>query len=231
MRQRLVQFGCALILIAAVQFTIGNIVVTSAYPGYSMISNRISDLGNTETSPAHVVFNVSMILFGCLAISGMMCVWKGLPTKHCNHCARRASIALLWLTGLGAILAGAASENVNLPVHDTGSVLIFVAGACACIVLGIAMRVKLEYGWSWPLRVFSIWTGLTMIISSIVYAIEFNASYKGVLERLIVYPLVVWIVTVAVEIAVHTCVYTEESTSCNIRKPVGQRKRPTKSRV
>ena len=56
------RLGATLVGIGTIQFIVAMGVVQAGYPGYSLLTNYISDLGNTATSPWHVVFNASIIL-------------------------------------------------------------------------------------------------------------------------------------------------------------------------
>lgn len=204
----LYQSGGLLIFLGSLQFVIDNVVCITAFHGYSMISNRVSDLGDTSQSPLYAVFDIGAVLFGALGLVGLMlCSWAfaigSVSNLHDNdndedasNCSvqrpqqqlRRASVVLLSLASLGAILLGAFPENVNLVAHDIGSATVFVAGAFATILLGLSMT-----NWPTVLRVFSIVVGSIMLTASIVYVADFSAPFKGLLERLIVYPLLLWL--------------------------------------
>lgn len=202
---------------ATLQFVVDNVVASTAYPAYSMTSNRISDLGRTDLSPLHLVFNVGAIVFGALGSMGLcLCAWAFHNDASCWDdsglaisversralsvvCARRTGVALLGLSAVGCIVLGACPENVNWTVHTAGSVLTFAAGALATLVLGRTMD-----AWSGALRAFSVLVSLLMIVSSFAYGAEFNSSSKGVFERLIVYPFLLWLLCVSARIATGT---------------------------
>ena len=113
-----------------------NAVVQSQYPGYSLLGNYISDLGNTATSPWHAMFNVSIALLGLCAFVGVLLTWgafvRGRP--------RVLGLSLLLLASVAAMLVGAFPENVNPPVHDLVSVLVFLPGGLAFVILALGMR-------------------------------------------------------------------------------------------
>ena len=76
---RSVRWGAALIGLGTVQFILAMAVVQTRYSGYSLLQNYVSDLGNTSTSPLHVVFNASIIALGVFAFVGIVLAWGGFP--------------------------------------------------------------------------------------------------------------------------------------------------------
>lgn len=55
--------------IATSQFVLGLVIAEALYPGYSISTNYISDLG---VGPSSMVFNVSIFLLGLLSIIGLL---------------------------------------------------------------------------------------------------------------------------------------------------------------
>ncbi len=185
---RSVRWGGVLIAVGVVQFAAAMAWVQTGYAGYSLLTNYISDLGNTSTSPLHNVFNVSIILLGVLAFLGILLGWGGFP----RGAARVGGLFLLLIASIAAILVGVFPENVNPPVHDLVSLLVFLPGGLALVVLSTAMRAGTR--WS-SLRGASLGLGLVTLVSLAYYVPtqSLNNTFDpGLIERLIVFPILIW---------------------------------------
>jgi hypothetical membrane protein len=183
-----VRAGSALIALGIVQFCGAMAVVQAGYPGYSDLANYISDLGNTITSPWHVVFNVSIIVLGILAFAGILMAWEGFPAGA----SRTAGLVLLLVASVGAIGVGVFPENVNGTVHGLSSLAVFLPGGLAMVVLGTGMRKDLS--WSW-LAVPSVVLGLIDLVALAYYVPTQGSNTTwdpGLVERFIVFPLLIW---------------------------------------
>jgi len=184
--------GAALVGIGALQFIAAMGVVQAGYPGYSLLTNYISDLGNTALSPWHVVFNVSIILLGVLAFVGILLLWTAFPRSG----LRPVGLFLLLVASIAAILVGVFPENVNPPVHDFVSLMVFLPGGLALALLSATMR---PATWWSGLRAPSLVLGLITLVSLAYYAPTQtnNATFDpGLIERLIVFPILIWALAV-----------------------------------
>ena len=196
-RQGTVRAGAALIAVGVVQFVAAMVVVQWVYPGYSDATNYISDLGNTATSPWHVVFNVSIILLGILAFVGVLLAWSGFPAGG----TRVVGLLLLLLASIGAIGVGVFPENVNPTVHGVVSLMVFLPGGLALVILGSGLR--RGTGWHW-LRGISVVLGLVTLVSLAYYVpTQFTNSTwdPGLVERFIVAPILVWGLVAAAQLS------------------------------
>jgi hypothetical membrane protein len=185
---RSVRWGGVLIAVGTVQFAAAMAWVQTQYGGYSLLANYISDLGNTSTSPLHEVFNVSIILLGVLAFLGILLGWGGFPRGG----ARVAGLFLLLIASVAAMLVGVFPENVNPPVHDLVSLLVFLPGGLALVILSTGMRSGTH--WS-SIRSLSLVLGAVTLISLAYYVpTQYlnNTFDPGLIERLIVFPILVW---------------------------------------
>lgn len=193
---RTVPLGATLIAVGVVQFTLAMAVVQYEYPGYSDFANYISDLGNTVTSPWHDVFNVSIILLGVLAFVGVLLSWEGFERGG----TRAVGLPLLLLASIAAVLVGCFPENVNPPVHDTVSLLVFAPGGLALVVLAGGMREGTSWHW---FRGPSAGLGVVTLLS-LAYYVPTQANNTtwgpGLIERLIVAPILLWGFLAAVEL-------------------------------
>jgi hypothetical membrane protein len=187
------RLGATLIAAGSVQFILAMGVVQSRYAGYSLLTNYISDLGNTATSPLHDVFNVSIILLGVVAFVGLLLLWSAFP----RSAVRPVGLALLLVASVAAILVGLFPENVNPPVHDFVSLMVFLPGGLALAILSVSMGPST---WWRDLRWVSLGLGLVTLLSLAYYAPTqaTNTTFDpGLIERLIVFPILIWSLAVA----------------------------------
>jgi len=185
---RSVRWGGVLIAIGSAQFVVAMAWVQSRYGGYSLLTNYISDLGNTSTSPLPSVFNVSIILLGVLAFLGILLGWGGFPRGG----SRVVGLFLLLIASIAAIGVGLFPENVNPPVHDLVSLMVFLPGGLALVVLSAGMGKGTH--WS-SYRGFSILMGTVTLVSLAYYAPTQQSNTTvdpGLIERLIVAPILIW---------------------------------------
>jgi len=185
---RSVRWGGLLIAVGVVQFAVAMAWVQSRYSGYSLLTNYISDLGNTSTSPLPAVFNVSIIVLGLFAFLGTLLAWGGFPRGG----ARVVGLFLLLVASVAAVMVGLFPENVNPPVHDFVSLMVFLPGGLALVILSSGMRERsLWFGY----RAFSALLGAVTLVSLAYYAPtqELNTTWDpGLVERLIVFPILIW---------------------------------------
>jgi hypothetical membrane protein len=194
---RSVRWGGLLIGVGVVQFVIAMAWVQSRYGGYSLLTNYISDLGNTSTSPLPSVFNVSIIILGVFAFLGILLSWSGFPRGG----PRVVGLFLFLIASIAAVLVGLFPENVNPTVHDTVSLMVFLPGGLALVILSAGMR----RGTHWSsYRGFSAVLGLVTLVS-LAYFLPtqaLNTTWDpGLIERLIVAPILLWGFVVGIHLA------------------------------
>src|SRR5215467_3234212 len=164
-----------LFLIAASEFFLAQIVAQLAWPGYSVTQYDISALGVTECgpytngsgeltfyacSPLHNVMNAGFILLGVLTIAGILLTRSIWPRRRLTS----VGVALVALSGLGAILSGLFPANVNLGFHVLGALLNFLTASVGLLLLGIGVRKR-----NGRLAAWSIALGLTAIVGIALY--------------------------------------------------------------
>ena len=157
-----------LIFIGASLSLMGIVIAEALSPGYH-VSQVISDLGVEQTA---VFFNLSIILFGGLFVAAAYLLIKaGTGTWFC---------ALMALTGVAQACVGIFPETLGLP-HQAAAAVVFIGG-CSMAILSF--------------RVFPVpWAALGVIILAaiILLVTEFYFGLgKGGMERVIVYPLILW---------------------------------------
>ena len=206
---RSVHHGAALWLVGALQFVLAMAIVQlfwTGHPAYSLTNNVISDLGNTQCgpwphatshdvcSPWHEVFDVSIVVLGALVVLGAVLARTGFPI-------RRSSSVGLWmiaLAGVGSIGVGVAPENVNLTVHAASATLAFVVGNLGLLVLGVAMF--RDTRWS-GLRAYTLFSGLVGLVAAVLFLRGITGAVgTGGMERLIVDPLLLWLIVAPVRL-------------------------------
>ena len=189
---RSVRWGGVLIALGVLQFAAAMAWVQSQYSGYSLVANYISDLGNTSTSPAHVVFNVSIIVLGIFAFLGILLAWGGFPRGG----SRVVGLFFLLIASIAAILVGLYPENVNASVHDLASLLVFLPGGLALVILSVGMRPTTHWA---SYRALSAALGAVTLLSLAYYAPTqtLNTTWDpGLIERLIIAPILLWALAV-----------------------------------
>ncbi|MGC8912133.1 MAG: DUF998 domain-containing protein [Nitrososphaeria archaeon] len=177
----------ALMFAGALQFVLFLIVAEALYPGYSVSRNYVSDLGVGQSAN---IFNSSVFLLGLAAVASVYYLRKSFPSKNVFH-------AFMLLCGFGAMGVGVFSEKFGI-LHTIFSLITFVFGALSAIASFKVQRKPFSY--------FSLALGIISIISlTIFFVFELNEylmpslsqfNYLGLgcggLERMIVYPVLVW---------------------------------------
>ena len=179
----------AAFFLGGVQFTILWFVSEALYPDYSVANNYISDLGTTCQSnapcyvpPAWLLFNCSEALFGVLILLGVFYFYKAYPYKP--------TTVMLAISGASLIGVGALNESFS-PWHSLFSLMIFLFAGLSAIV-----TFRFEKS---PLSYFGAVLGAISLVALILYIPntgDFGNALgigPGGLERLIVYPVLVWV--------------------------------------
>lgn len=166
-------------------------------PGHDHIADYISELG---AGPNAWIMNANFTLTGLLLASFSLGLARALgPGK-----SARAGSALVGIFGSGVFAAGifscdpgcpSAGASLSQQMHDTVSIIAFVAIMIAPIIVSLGMRRDpLWQGY----RLYSIATG----VAAIAFFFLFVAStqYVGALERLFVATPFLWIGVIALRL-------------------------------
>jgi hypothetical membrane protein len=209
---RSVHHGAILWLAATIQFLVAMIAAQLAWtnPSYSLARNPISDLGNTSCgifssrdvcSPLHLVFNVSIVLFGVLVLLGILL----LPTAFPARASRSIGLGLMGVAAIGSILVGTFPENTIGALHSLGALLAFVGSGFALIFLSGAMLRDTRWD---GFRTYTGVSGLVTLIAFILYAAGswnwgglWATLGEGGIERIIVAPLILWLLVASAHLA------------------------------
>ena len=176
--------------IAVTQFTLGLIVSEALYPSYSVHDNYISDLG---VGPSAIIFNVSVFLLGLLSLVAVYFLRCVSNFKIVNR--------LLLLMAVGAMGVGVFTKNFTLAHAAVSSAAFFFGGLSAIASFKVLKK---------PLSLISVVLGAMTLGALALFSIGLVASgswtsdvaydsvfYLGLgpggMERMIVYPLLVWL--------------------------------------
>jgi len=159
--------------IAATQFILGLIVAEALYPGYSISTNYISDLG---VGPSATVFNASIFLLGALMIVGTYFLQRAFNVKIFT--------VLLTLAALGSIGVGIFTENSE-PMHAIAALIVFLFSGLSAIYSYKLMKL--------PFSLINVLLGLMSLSALVLYAVnQYLGLGAGGMERIIVYPILIW---------------------------------------
>jgi len=164
-----------LFFIAATQFVLGLSIAEALYPGYSISTNYISDLG---VGPSSMVFNMSIFLLGLLSIIGIYFLYRAYNLKMI--------IILFTIAAVAAMGVGIFTED-NLLMHTLASVFVFLFSGLSAI-----SSYKIT---KYPFNIIVILLGLISLVAMILFM---GTIYVGLgvggMERMIVYPILIWMI-------------------------------------
>jgi hypothetical membrane protein len=165
-----------LFFLAATQFVLIVLIAETLYPGYSISQNYISDLGIGSSA---LLFNASVFLQGVLMIAGTYFLQRAFNNK--------ILMILLIIAALGSLGVGIFPENSE-PMHSISASLIFLFGGLSAISSVTVMK--------HPFSLLSILLGILSLSAAGLFAFQ---QYLGIgvggMERLIVYPILIWMIT------------------------------------
>lgn len=182
-----VRWGGAAFLVGAVQFFLAMAVEELLIPGFSPLTNTISDLGSNVIAGSYdSIFNVSVILLGLLTWAGV----AGLGGALAPRPSRTAGRVLLVIAGIGAVGVGLFPETHPGPYHFTFALLAFAGSGLALLFLGPAMRGDGRWrGLAAP----SVVLGVITLVALVLFATgNYGPLREGGMERLIVAPVLLW---------------------------------------
>jgi hypothetical membrane protein len=161
----------------------GYSIATSNWIPYSNQVHYVSELGLGSTAP---IFNITTIILGIMVIAASYLLY--LKEKSI------AFSSLLVITGIGAIGVGLFPTDIQ-PTHGIFQSLALIFGAIAAIISYRKQPI--------PQSIISLTLGLISLISVIVFfpylglgandMSTFLGLGKGILERIVIYSLIMWI--------------------------------------
>src|SRR5262249_34307162 len=121
------QLGTLSWILSVVFFVVQAIGQAAFSPAYSLLDDRVSDLGNTACgawlthpfacSPLHGLVNAGFVATGVLLVLGVVLTWPVWPRRR----LAAAGLTCIALAGLGFVLVGLSPENVNIGLHLVGA--------------------------------------------------------------------------------------------------------------
>ena len=162
-----------LFFFGSVEFLLAMLVGEASLPAYSVSSNAISDLGVGATAP---LFNSAVILLGLLGLGGIY-------FYHRTH--RKIWITVPFLVAsVGPIGVGIFPETTGAP-HVVFASLAFLFGGLAALLTATQVTP--------PFRYVSLLLGITGLVALVLFSTrQFAGLGFGGMERLIVYPILLW---------------------------------------
>ena len=193
--------GPAIFTTAALYFVVQIIVAWVFLPSYSLVSNSISDLGETSCggygSPAicsprwWLMDYAGFVLLGLVMVMGSALLYHEFTERVPRE--RRAAMfgfALMALGGLGSILVGFFPENENRTMHIIGAFLAIAIGNVAILVLGVVLTLPESMR-----RSMLMFSSLALAALLCFASHRFFGIGRGTMERLAAYPVTIWLIT------------------------------------
>jgi hypothetical membrane protein len=138
------RFAGACWILTALYFAAQAVAQAAWTTPFSLVDNRVSDLGSTACasfgasfvcSPLHAAMNIAFVATGALLLLGTVFGRTSWPRRRLTTWG----LAFLSVAGVGTVLVGLSPENINVVVHLVGALNI-PCGNVAMILLGLALR-------------------------------------------------------------------------------------------
>jgi hypothetical membrane protein len=195
--------GPAIFTAASLYFLIQIIVAWVFIPSYSLVTNSISDLGETSCggygspgmcSPRWWLMNYAgFVLLGLIMVIGSALLYHEFTERAPRE--RRAAMfgfGLMALAGVGSILVGFFPENKNRTMHILGAFLAIAIGNIAILVLGSMLTLPESMR-----RSMLIFSSLAL---AALFCFASHRSFgigRGMMERIAAYPVTIWLIAFA----------------------------------
>jgi hypothetical membrane protein len=169
-----------LIFLGTLQFLFFLELAQIFYPGYSVSSNVISDLGATckggvcrFVQPSSDIFDTSVILLGLALV---------LAGHYLNKTSGLRALAVFEaLAGAGAIGVGVFNESYGAPHVLFSAITFFFGGLQALLAYKVAKP---------PYSYFSAVAGIVTLVAFVLYGADtYLGLGQGGMERMIAYPV------------------------------------------
>ncbi len=175
-----------LMVIGCIQYLLAINIAESMFPGYSIASNSLNDLGGSLplVEPAAIIVNLSSIILGILLLVSVYLILKSGGCRLFSSC--------LAIFGFSVVALGVFPEYTN-GIHASFAVVAVISGA-------LALLFSYRLGINIPMTIVSIILGLIAIITiiiSLIYGTGPNNPLdilgQGGSERLIIYPIILYL--------------------------------------
>lgn len=166
------------------------IIVGLLRPGYSHVSQTISELGEVG-APYATIQDANFVVFGLLVIAFAYGLHKGIGDGE------GSKVGPILVAIFGGLRIGSAifplPSPFHLPVAATGFITIMIAP------LIISRRLKQDSRWQ-GYRLYSLATGVTAVILFLVLLTGQGGPWYGALQRIFLAPLFIWIEVMAIRL-------------------------------
>lgn len=193
--------GAAIFTVASLYFLIQVIVAWVFIPSYSLVTNSISDLGETSCggygspamcSPRWWLMNyVGFLVLGLVMVVGSALLYHEFTERPQKE--RRAAMigfSLIALGGLGSILVAFFPENENRTMHIVGAALAIGVGNVAILVLGAILLLPESMR-----RSMLLFSSLALVALLCFASHRYFGIGHGTMERIAAYPVTIWLIT------------------------------------
>jgi len=181
----------SLIFFAGIQWFMTVLAAETLFPRYSIMANDLSDLASTVPpnvsvlQPSAMLFNVTTFLFGLLVTISAFLIHR--------VCKKRLFTTLLAISGLAAMAVGIFPGDTGT-IHGLVALAWFVTAPLSAIVAFKFLKKPFAY--------FSVIIGMfaLIVLISAFFAGEsslFVTFGRGGEERMLVYPIVLWMMAFA----------------------------------
>lgn len=189
-------------ILAPILFALLVMIESVLRPGYSQISQNISDLG---VGPFALLQNVNFILFGLLSLLFALGLGASLPATR-----TRAARWVVWLVtvfgigiqcaGVSLLFIGVVSEQQVVAVHGLASFLAFFTIVAAQFVMGHALKDTGNAVWR-RYRLYSTLSGFLSLALLVLLIATANTDDHGVTERTFVAVSWLWITITGIHLS------------------------------
>lgn len=192
------------IWIYGIQYFIVQVIVAVAWNSpFSLMINPISDLGNTACgmyddryvcSPLHDWMNASFILFGLTVTIGSVLLYHGFRKSVRSY----IGFSLMALAGIGTMFVGIFPENTIGQLHTLGALMPFLLGNLSLIILGLSLEMPRWF------KYYTVASGAIGLVAFVFLIFQnYLGSGPGGLERVVVYPQAIWMITFGIYTSAH----------------------------
>jgi hypothetical membrane protein len=193
--------GPLVFILSGIYFLAQVVVGWVWHPPYSLITNTISDLGNTACrgtgypnvcSPRWLVMDLAFVFLGLVMAIGSLFIYQEFTFRDKHDPERKAAFAgftLMAIGGTGSLLVGVFPENTISLMHKIGAGLAIGGGNLGILILGLALT--LPEG----LRTFMRFFSILSMVAAICFAFDRHFGIgAGGMERIAAYPETVWLI-------------------------------------
>lgn len=188
----------ALFVLGGLLFLLLTTASEAIYPGFSLQTNSISDLGAIGT-PTTATEEAAILGLGACWCVGTYYLFRSTQ--------RKGTMVIYMLPSVGFLLAGVSPENVNIIIHSAGALIAFPIGGIVAILSYRAIRSAFRFfavalGAVALASTFVIFVGQQIVgpcgtcvgsVPSYVQSLNELGLGLGGWESMIIYPLLIWL--------------------------------------